>query len=446
MRSPRRSFSLRARVAAAAALGALVIVTAIGVYVSFAISRNNVYQLDRRLETASDVIVTRAQTFEMFLGNLSESRAFGITIRDDGRIRATTRPELPNLPAGSATADVDGTEFRVFTAVVPDRPTTTISIAVPLAEAQDVTTSQRRQVLVAGVLAVGASTALGWIFGGSAVRPLLRLTAQVRKQPPTPPQSKTGVREADELAAAVGDMLGRVTDAQNRTEAALDTARDFAAVSAHELRTPLTAMRTDIEVLRTLDLDATQRAEILTDLQRTQGRVEATLAALERLASGELSSDSDRVAVDVADVADLAAQDAMRHFPSLEVRVDARGPVVVRGFATGLRLALDNAITNAVRHGSAGLVVIGLDRTGDSVTVTVDDDGSGLPESERESVFGRFERGSGAAKGGSGLGLALVAQQADLHGGTTHFETSPLGGARLVLELRDGGGPDVAQP
>ena len=182
------------------------------------------------------------------------------------------------------------------------------------------------------------------------------------------------------------------------------------------LRTPLTAMRTDIEVLRTLELDDAQRQEILTDLHRTQGRVEATLTALERLASGELSSDSDRVALDVADVADLAAQDAMRHYPPLEVRVEATGPVIVRGLATGLRLALDNAITNAVRHGKATVVAIGMQRTERGVNITVDDDGSGIPVAERDVVFGRFQRGSAAAAGGSGLGLALVAQQAELHG------------------------------
>jgi len=50
-------------------------------------------------------------------------------------------------------------------------------------------------------------------------------------------------------------------------------------------------------------------------------------------------------------------------------------------------------------------------------------------------VFERFSRGSTAARSGSGLGLALVAQQAELHGGTASIETSPLGGARLVLRL-----------
>ncbi|MCY4667668.1 MAG: two-component sensor histidine kinase, partial [Rhodococcus sp.] len=61
---------------------------------------------------------------------------------------------------------------------------------------------------------------------------------------------------------------------------------------------------------------------------------------------------------------------------------------------------------------------------------------------ERSSVFERFTRGSTAGKTGSGLGLALVAQQAALHGGRTTFHDSPLGGARLLVELRDQPGPE----
>jgi two-component system sensor histidine kinase PrrB len=69
------------------------------------------------------------------------------------------------------------------------------------------------------------------------------------------------------------------------------------------------------------------------------------------------------------------------------------------------------------------------------VEIAIDDDGVGLPKEEREVVFDRFSRGSTASHSGSGLGLALVAQQAELHGGTASLEDSPLGGVRLVLRL-----------
>lgn len=71
----------------------------------------------------------------------------------------------------------------------------------------------------------------------------------------------------------------------------------------------------------------------------------------------------------------------------------------------------------------------------DGVQIAVDDNGAGVPEQERLAVFQRFSRGSTASRSGSGLGLALVAQQAELPGGTASLTVSPLGGARLVLQL-----------
>ncbi|MBP1161554.1 signal transduction histidine kinase [Rhodococcus sp. PvR044] len=65
----------------------------------------------------------------------------------------------------------------------------------------------------------------------------------------------------------------------------------------------------------------------------------------------------------------------------------------------------------------------------------MDDDGTGIPEHERAALFGRFARGSTAHAEGSGLGLALIAQQAALHGGTADLSESPLGGTRLRLRL-----------
>ncbi|PTR28687.1 two-component system sensor histidine kinase PrrB [Rhodococcus sp. OK519] len=431
-----RPQSLRARVAAATALGATIVVAAVGVYLALAIARNNLLQLDRRLETASRVLVVNAPAAAPFLNVLGDGGAFAVTIRAGDKVISSTSSRLPALAPGSQTVDLGDTQFRTFTASLGPDSTALLSVAVPLAEAKDPTTEQQQQVALVGVLAILAATGLGWLFGGRAVRPLVDLTQRVGRRDRDLAPAASGVREADELAAAVGAMLQDVSDAQDRTTAALDTARDFAAASAHELRTPLTAMRTDLEVLTTLDLSDDQRAEILGDLARTQGRLEATLTALERLASGELSSENDHIDLDLTELCDRAAEDAQRQYPGVTVTVDAPPGLVVRGLPVGLRLAIDNAITNAVRHGGARHVSIGA-RTGDdgAVTIAVDDDGAGIPAEERSAVFERFRRGSGAAKGGSGLGLALVAQQAGLHGGAALIEDSALGGARLVVTL-----------
>ncbi|OZC58427.1 two-component sensor histidine kinase [Rhodococcus sp. RS1C4] len=424
--------------AVATALGATIVVATLATVASVVISRNNVSNLDDRLTTASQVLIPSASSLELFLDQLGSSGAFAVTIRTGDTVIASTPTQLPKLDEGSETVDVGGDRFRVYTSEAVSATNIIISIGVPAAEAQEITDDQQRWVIFGGLAAIAASTGLGWIFGGRAVKPLVTLTRQVSAQPPRSPDTSTGVKESDELTVAIAGMLERLGDAQARTTEALGTARDFAAVSAHELRTPLTAMRTDIEVLRTLDLEPPQRLEILEDLQRTQGRVEATLTALEKLASGELSSDKDRVPVDIVEICDVAAQDAMRQNPGLTVRVESAPSLVVDALPAGLRLALDNAIINAVRHGSATDVAITLTETESTVQIVLDDNGSGIPPAERDSVFERFYRGASATKGGSGLGLALVAQQAELHGGRARFTDSPLGGARLVLDLARG--------
>lgn len=96
---------------------------------------------------------------------------------------------------------------------------------------------------------------------------------------------------------------------------------------------------------------------------------------------------------------------------------------------------MDNAIANAVKHGGATQVQLSAVTSRAGVEIAIDDNGSGVPEDERQVVFERFSRGSTASHSGSGLGLALVAQQAGLHGGTATLEDSPMGGVRLMLRL-----------
>jgi two-component system, OmpR family, sensor histidine kinase PrrB len=244
-----------------------------------------------------------------------------------------------------------------------------------------------------------------------------------------------GVQEAVEIAEAVEGMLARIGDEQQRTKAALESARDFAAVASHELRTPLTAMRTNLEVLSTLDLRDEQRKEVVGDIIRTQSRIEATLTALERLAQGELTTVDDFVPVDITELLDRAAHDAMRNYPNLHVSLASSTTVLMVGLPAGLRLVIDNAIKNAVKHGGATEIQLSAVSSAAGVEIAVDDNGTGVPEEERALVFERFTRGSTASRSGSGLGLALVAQQAELHGGTASLEASPLGGARLMLRL-----------
>jgi two-component system, OmpR family, sensor histidine kinase PrrB len=279
---------------------------------------------------------------------------------------------------------------------------------------------------------------VGWLLSGPAIRPLRRLTEHTRrlgKGTEEMPKVR-GVREAEQLSEAMTGMLSRLAAAQQATQNSLQAAQDFAANAAHELRTPLTAMRADLDTLRIHDLPADERAEVVNDLSRAQRRVEAIITALGQLASGELAQAEDREIIDVTDLLDRVARENMRPGEAVEVVVEADDDVgTIWGWPSGLRLAVDNLVRNAVTHGPATRILLSARRVDGSITITVDDNGRGIPAEEHTNVLGRFTRGSTAAAGGSGLGLALVAQQAALHDGSIELSDSPLGGLRATLTV-----------
>lgn len=439
----RRSLSLRARVALAAALAATVVVVLVGVLASVLLAREQTERLDRSLVPGSPAV----------LGSFASTRAdLAVTLRNPaGEPRRVSGPELPLSPIGIPTSvTVAGVDYRIRTAPGP-APGSLVTVGATEDDTRARVAERRRLVAGLGIAAVALAAGLGWVFAGRAVRPMRRLTAQAATLDRTatdpaaaPPTVRAdGSRESEELADALSDMLARLHAEQERSTASLHAARDFAAAARHELRTPLTSMRTDLEVLAAHP-DLPERDEVLADVLRAQARVEATLTALGQLAAGDLPDAAGGEAIGVADVLRLAAEDARRAHAGLEVVVDEPDPATpesVRASPEGLRMALANAVVNAVRHGRAGTVRLGA-RTGadGGVVLTVDDDGSGLPADEREAVLGRFVRGSTAGAPGSGLGLALVAQQAARHGGRVELGDAPTGGLRVSLAL----GPDRA--
>jgi signal transduction histidine kinase len=288
-----------------------------------------------------------------------------------------------------------------------------------------------------GGAAIVVAAGLGWLFAGPAVRPLRRLTKQTRElgegQDTLSPVH--GIREAEDLSDAMSGMLKRLAAAQASTTNSLQAAQDFAANAAHELRTPLTAMRADLDTLRIHDLPPDEREEVVADLSRAQRRVEAIITALGQLASGQLAQAEDREPIDVADLLERVARENTRPSVTVEVELAADDVGTIWGWPGGLRLAVDNLVRNAVTHGRANRVVLAAYRRDGHIEIIVDDNGQGLPADEHRNVLGRFARGSNAAPGGSGLGLALVAQQATLHDGTIELSNSPLGGLRATLRV-----------
>ncbi|MEZ0342075.1 ATP-binding protein [Mycobacterium sp. pV006] len=434
----RRTPSLRTRVAFATAIAAAIVVGIVGTVVWVGITQDRKERLDRRLDEAAGFAIPFLPRGLDEIPKSPNDQDAVITVRRGGAVTSNSNVVLPALEPGYADTYVDGVRYRVRTVDLAGPEPMSVAVGATYDATIADTNNLHRRVLVICTLAVGAATFGGWLLAAFAVRPFKRLAQQTRSidaGDERPDVEVRGATEAVEIADAVNGLLQRIWKEQDRTKAALASARDFASVSAHELRTPLTAMRTNLEVLSTLDLAEEQRKEVVNDVIRTQTRIEATLGALERLAQGELSTADDHVPVDITELLDRAAHDAMRVYPDLEVSLVPAPTVIIVGLPTGLRLAVDNAIANAVKHGGATRVQLSAVSSRAGVEIAIDDDGVGVPEEERKVVFDRFSRGSTASHSGSGLGLALVAQQAELHGGTASLEASPLGGARLLLRL-----------
>jgi two-component system sensor histidine kinase PrrB len=436
----RRTPSLRTRVAFATAIAAAIVVGIVGTIVWIGITNDRKERLDRRLDEAAGFAIPFLPRGLDQIPKSPNDQDAVITVRSaDGQVTSNSDVTLPELPAGYADTTIDGVRYRVRTVGIssPQGPMTAAVGATYDATIADTNNLHRRVIMIC-TGAIGAAAVAGWLLAAFAVRPLKRLAQQTRAIDAggaAPDIDVRGATEAVEIADAVNGMVQRIWDEQDRTKAALVSSRDFAAVTSHELRTPLTAMRTNLEVLATLDLAEDQRKEVLNDVIRTQTRIESTLWAIERLAQGELSTSDDHVPVDITELLDRAAHDAMRVYPELDVSLIPAPTAIILGLPAGLRLAVDNAIANAVKHGGATRVQLSAVSSRAGVEIAIDDDGVGIPEEERKIVFERFSRGSTASHSGSGLGLALVAQQAELHGGTASLEESPLGGVRLLLRL-----------
>lgn len=422
-----------------AALSVVATVLIIGTWVWIGITNDQYSQLDRRLDSLSSLRDVNS------LLNMARQDSTGTPTTEGSLVRTVRMGEttvsvpanivLPQFDNGYANTTINGVEYRVRTL---STGTASIALGAPLDEARHQINALHLRVLsICGGIIVVTFLVGGmmWFVMINPFRKLAQQARQINAQSKPEEVQVRGVWEAVEIAEAVEGMLARIGEEQQRTKAALESARDFASVASHELRTPLTAMRTNLEVLSTLNLGAEQREEVIGDVMRTQSRIEATLTALERLAQGELTTADDLVPVDITELLDRAAHDAVRVYPELNVSLAPSSTVLMLGLPVGLRLVVDNAIANAVKHGGATRVQLSAVSSHDGVEIAVDDNGGGVPEHERSVVFQRFSRGSTASHSGSGLGLALVAQQAELHGGTAALEQSGLGGARLVLRL-----------
>jgi two-component system, OmpR family, sensor histidine kinase PrrB len=444
VRPPR---SLASRVALAAAVGAAVVLVVVGVALIAAVAARERSATDRDLRQAAARLFGPARR----LLNRPRLRAVvpppllqgagGLRVRvSDGTAVVFDSRTGPALPApqvaGLETVSAGGQRFRVLTRGVRLLRPGWLQVVAPLAPVDARVAALRRDVIVAVLAGLAAIAAAVWLLAARALRPLGELRAAAARVSSTRDLTTRlptggGPEEVDDVARSLNAMLARLEASAGATERALAAARRFTADAGHELRTPLTSLRANLDVLRRPDLPPQERERVLAEVDADQERLLALLTALQALARGDAGAPPAREPVDLADMADAAVASARRRHPGVAFSLDGAAAAPLDGDPAGLRSIADNLVENAARHGSSRVVVRVEPRR-----LVVDDDGPGIPPEERERVFERFARGTHARAPGSGLGLAIVAQQAALHGGRARVEESPLGGARMVVELR----------
>ncbi len=319
----------------------------------------------------------------------------------------------------------------------------TIEYARPVSVAET-TVARVELLLVLGVLAgTGLALLAGVTLARRAMRPIAALTsaaaqiARTRDSSMSMPESKAE-DEVAELARTLAGMLKELDSAQVETEAMLVRQRQFVADASHELRTPLTSVLANLELLAdSLDGDHGDAARSALRASRRMRRLVADLLLLARSDVGRAvqrrPTDLARVALDAA--SELGPM-SVTHELSLDVR-----PAVVDGSPDELDRVAINLIENALRHTPPGTriwVSTAVDDTGQA-TLTVEDDGPGVPDELAPTLFERFVRGAGDAGGSFGLGLAIVRAVTLAHGGTVKVERTTRegaqSGARFVVRI-----------
>jgi signal transduction histidine kinase len=347
---------------------------------------------------------------------------------------------LPSGP-GLRTVSVAGMRYRSLTRPLPG--SRLLEVGTDLSAAEQRIAGLRRLLALLGGLGVAVAGALSWWLAGVALRPLraLRDTAgrvSTTQDLSTRLPAASAASEVGELSASINAMLARLQRSSAETEAALEATRRFAGDVGHELRTPMTALLARLGSLRrNPELAARERAATLEEAEGDAGRTVRLLETLQTLARGDAGAALPQEPVDLSAVVEAAVDAVRGRHPGITWRL--RVPpddVVLEGWPDGLRALVDNLLENAAQHGRRdGVVEVTLEPDAGQLVLIVDDDGPGVPGGERDRIFDRFARGEGAGPAGSGLGLALVRQQARLHRGEVAVSDSPLGGARFQVGL-----------
>ena len=439
--------SLRTQLTASVALLVMAVVALAGLIIVLRIDQAERADVDQQMTAQAAKV--RADVGKLLVdgdqahpndvyGDLLEGSQSLVRLLSHGQVVAARGDEpggpIPAAPIGLSTLTIDGQPWRSLIEPVSDTGTDQLQILENLQALHERLEDNRGIVVLVAALATLLAAVGSWLVAGLVLRPLQRLrSGAVRIQPADTaglPQIARP-REVADLSATLNTMLHRLQSAMGAT-------RRFTADAGHELRTPLAALGMNLETLtRNPHLPERQRAELTAAMSADHRRLVSVLDGLQALARGDAAALPAREPVDLADLAADAVAHARRRHPTVTYHLhDDCSAGIVDGWPTGLRLAIDNLLDNAALHGRPdGTVTVAVTSHAGRIRLTVEDDGPGIPADQRDAMIQRFARGPSPRASGSGLGLALVQQQADLHSGTLTLDAAPGGGLSATLRI-----------
>ncbi len=286
------------------------------------------------------------------------------------------------------------------------------------------TRNARREIVTHIVVSVLLPQLILIICGGIAVwfgikqglYPLQQLSKVLSSRSPTdlsPVSESTAPIEVRPLVGAINDLLKMLNDEIERE-------RRFVANAAHQLRTPLAGLKTYADLALKMNEDASVNS-VLAQLHTGINRMSNLIIRLLTLARSEpgVASQAAKQTTDLSEIVSSVTEDLVPL--SIEKKVDLgfESPpeaIIIDGDPVGLRELVTNLIENAVLYNSeGGKVTVRLSKLR-SPTLSVEDNGPGIPAAERELVFERFYRILRDGASGSGLGLSIVKEIANSHG------------------------------
>lgn len=405
--------------------------------------RNAVEQVTRDARLLAALGLGTANPSELLVALRPPTRSTPLLLREGQWFAASLQVRPEDLPRGLVTVVNGGSAARQKVWL---RDRAVLVVGVPLGEGLgsyfevmslvDVaaTLNTLLQVLVAaGAVTTASGVVLaGWI-AGRVLRPLHEMTTVAQRISAGELESRLD-ESLDQDLQVLTASFNRMADS---LEARIAKEARFASDVAHELRTPLTTVVTSLAVLdgRRQELSA-EGNEALDLLSRDVQRLERTAADLIEVA--KLEAGVEDAELEVLPVASLLGGLLNRLRRSdLPVDIDQEAArALVRVNERRLERILANLIENAEVH-AGGVSRLKAEAAPGRILITVEDRGPGVPPGERERIFERFARGGADRRppGGSGLGLALAAENARLLGGRIWVESRPGGGARFVVEL-----------